>query len=188
MNTEIRTFVALKIHAENKLLKQISLFKETFKKERINWVAEDNFHLTLRFLGNTTKEQLYELVDCLQHLACNTHSFPLEIKGAGYFCSKGNPRVLFVKTTHSNELMELTQGVEEVVVAIGFHAELKPFKPHLTIGRIKHIESASSFYSKIDEQAEITYQNILISEFVLYQSVLTTQGPIYKSIKTFKFL
>jgi 2'-5' RNA ligase len=128
------------------------------------------------------------LVYRLQHLALNTPSFSLEFKGAGYFRSKENPRVLFVNTTHSNELMALAKGVEEVVVVSGFHAELKPFKPHLTIARIKHVECASSFYSKVDELAEMTYQNTLISEFVLYQSILTTDGPIYKSIKTFKFL
>ena len=75
-------------------------------------MPEDNFHLTLRFIGDTTREQLYELVDRLETVASIQNSFSFKIEGSGYFKSKGNPRVLFVKITDEDSLKSLVEKVE----------------------------------------------------------------------------
>lgn len=186
MRTEIRTFIAIKIHPGEKVLNQLNDFKTIFKKDGIRWVHEDNFHLTLRFIGNTTREQLCFLVDNLKLVAGNLKSFQIETKGVGCFSSKGKPRVLFVKIMESEALTELVAEVEKNVVAAGFHAELKPFRPHLTLGRIKNLERRVHFHSVIEELDDIKYQDSYVSEFILYQSILKPEGPIYKPIKIFK--
>jgi RNA 2',3'-cyclic 3'-phosphodiesterase len=187
MKTHIRTFIAIKIEPEQKLIKQFRTFKTFFKDERINWVPEDNFHLTLRFIGNTTHEQLCALVERLNEVAVEQTSFAFKIEGAGYFKSKGNPRVLFLKIKEEEALKKLAEEVESAVTEIGFHAELKPFRPHLTLGRIKFLKNRNRFYAIIGEMPETVCQHVQVSEFVLYQSILRTEGPIYKSIQTFKF-
>lgn len=186
MRDEIRTFVALKIHPGKKVLNQLNDFKSIFRNDEIRWVHEDNFHLTLRFIGNTTREQLYTLVDNIELVTEQSESFKLEINGIGSFNSKGKPRVLFAKITESKVLSELVAEIEKSVVAAGFHEELKPFRPHLTLGRIKNLVSRIHFYSVIEELEKINYQDIEVSEFILYQSILKPEGPIYKPIKTFK--
>ncbi len=186
MQKEIRTFVAIKIHPEKRLLEQVESFKSAFKDERINWVNEASFHLTLRFIGKTTPEQLNELEDRFEDLAENIKSFSMVIKGTGYFKSKGKPRVLFVKITETEALSELHAALEEQVVASGFHRELKPFRPHLTLGRIKHLESRLRFCSIVDQLDTVEYHQVEVSEFILYQSILKPEGPVYKTIKTFQ--
>ncbi len=186
MEKHIRTFVAVKIIPEQKLIDQFSSFKKLFRDERINWVPEDNFHLTLRFLGNTTREQLYALVDRLENVAAACSKFEFTIAGAGYFKSKGNPRVLFLKLIEEDALAMLAQKVEEAVTAVGFHPELKPFRPHLTLGRIKYLENRSRFTSIIDALPEKEYQQVEVSEFILYQSILSSDGPTYKAIQKFQ--
>lgn len=186
MRSEIRIFVALKIHPCEKVLNQLNDFKTIFQNDGIKWLHEDNFHLTLRFIGNTTREQLYCLVDRLELVAKNLKSFQLEIKGVGAFNRKGKPRVLFVKITESLALNELVAEVERSAVKAGFHAELKPFRAHLTLGRIKNLESRLHFNSVIEVLDDIKYQDSDVSKFILYQSILKPEGPIYKPIKTFK--
>jgi len=186
MKKEIRTFVAVKIVPGKEILNQMNRLKKTFWDEQIKWVDTNNFHLTLRFLGNTTREQLYQLVDCFDDLSGSVNSFDLNIKGTGYFKSKGQPRVLFVKINESETLNQLAQAVEKCAVAAGFEEELKPFKAHLTLGRIKFLQNKTKFFSLVDELAETEYQQVHVSEFILYQSILRPEGPIYKVIKKFE--
>lgn len=186
MQTQIRTFVALKIKAEKEILNKLIYFKQIFKNDKIKWVNTDDLHLTLRFIGTTTREQLYNLVDQLELVGGRSHSFQLEVKGVGYFNAKGKPRVLFAKINDSEPLVALLKDVEKTVVGCGFCKELKPFRPHLTLGRIKHLESRTRFCSIIDDMENVKYQNVEVSEFIIYQSILNPEGPVYKPIKTFQ--
>lgn len=186
MQSQIRTFVAIKIHPNEKLLQQIRAFKHVFDGERINWVAEDQFHLTLRFIGNTTRKQLYELVDRFENLVDVCKCFEVRIIGAGYFKSKGQPRVLFVKIADSEALHKLAASIESNVTAVGFQQELKAFRPHLTLGRIKHLKNKNRFISHLDDLEETEYQKVNVTSFILYQSILRAEGPIYKTIKKFE--
>ncbi len=185
MRTHIRTFIAIKIQANKKVLELLQHFKNKFPNDRINWVDTENFHLTLRFLGNTTREQLYELVDRLEEVCSGKKKFNLSLKGTGYFKSKSQPRVLFIKIEAVDELQLLVQEIEKVVVNCGFEAEQKSFKPHLTLGRIKHVENRNRFFSIFDEMPADDYQKIEVGEIILFQSILKTTGPEYRTIKTF---
>lgn len=186
IKTEIRAFIALKINPEQKLLDQFREFKRLFKGARIKWVPEENFHLTLRFIGNTTREQFYALIDRLEELALQINPFEIKIEGAGYFSSKGMPRVLFMKIRYPETLNKLVADVEQAVVETGFHQELKPFRPHLTLGRIKHLDKHIRLTDILDNIPNIEYQRQFVDEFILYQSILRSEGPVYKPIKTFK--
>lgn len=185
MKDKIRTFIAVKIHPEQKLLDQLHEFKRLFKDERINWVPEDNFHLTLRFLGDTTREQLADLHSNLKQLSNQFSSFDFQISGTGTFGSKGNPRVLFVNIQFPEEMGKLAKEIEKVASSVGFHEELKPFRPHLTLGRIKYLENRTRFLQIVNEIPQLDYQTVRVSEFVLYQSILQPGGPIYKPLKTY---
>lgn len=186
MQKEIRTFIALKINAEEHVLHQLNYFKQVFKNDKIRWVAPDNLHLTLRFMGNTTRQQLDKLLDGLEIVAGNNKPFRFKINGADYFKSKGKPRVLFVEIDQSAPLTHLAKQIDTTVVSCEFKEELKPFRPHLTLGRIKYLESRTRFCNIVEALNEKEYQTVDIAEFILYESVLKPDGPIYKPIKTFQ--
>jgi len=186
MDKEIRTFVAVNITPGKELLDQFRKFKSIFRDDNINWVPEDNFHLTLRFLGNTSRFQVEQLAERFVEVASCFDSFEFAVKGAGYFKSKGSPRVLFLKIVDSEKLSALAGKIEEEVVAAGFTKEEKAFRPHLTLGRIKYLENRSRFFSVVDDLPEILYQQVKVSSFIFYQSILHPQGPVYKPIKIFK--
>lgn len=185
MDKEIRTFVAVDITPGKELLDQFRKFKSIFRDDNINWVPEDNFHLTLRFLGNTSRLQLEQLAERFAEVASGFESFEFAVKGAGYFKSKGSPRVLFLNISDSEKLSALADKIEEVVIATGFSKEGKTFRPHLTLGRIKHLNNRNRFCSVLDDLPEILYQQVEVSSFIFYQSILRPQGPAYKPIKIF---
>lgn len=182
MKDTIRTFIAIKISSEEKLKGQLQSLKTLFKDERINWVDPDNFHLTLRFLGETSREQLNLLHPKLQQLSSQFKQFNFDISGLDTFGNKGNPRVLFVNIQFPEELEKLVKDIENAVVSVGFHSELKPFRPHLTLGRIKHLSNRSLFIKEVNQIPNSNYQSVQVSEIILYQSILRPSGPEYKPI------
>ncbi|RIJ46840.1 RNA 2',3'-cyclic phosphodiesterase [Maribellus luteus] len=186
MNKEIRTFVAVKIIPEKALMDQFQQFKSIFRGDGINWVQEDNFHLTLRFLGNTSRFQAEQLSERFAEVASGFTSFEFAVKGVGYFKSKGSPRVLFLKISDSEQLSALASEIETSVVAAGFQEEQKAFRPHLTLGRIKHLGNRNRFCSIVDDLPEALYQRVKVSEFIFYQSILRPEGPVYQPIETFQ--
>ncbi|MDX8340864.1 RNA 2',3'-cyclic phosphodiesterase [Draconibacterium sp. IB214405] len=185
MRDHIRTFIAIKIHPNEKVLDLLQYLKKQFPADKINWVDTENFHLTLRFLGNTTREQLYELVDRLEEVVSRKKKCKLSLKGTGYFKSKNQPRVLFVKIQAEEVLELLVQEIEKEVVSCSFEAEQKAYKPHLTLGRIKHVQNTNRFFSLLDEMPSDIYQEIKVDGIILFQSILKTTGPEYRPIKTF---
>ena len=130
MQKEIRTFVALEIQLGEEILNQLENFKHIFKDDKIRWVSADNFHLTLRFIGNTTRDQLYDLVGKLERVGENNNPFQLEIKGAGSFSNKGKPRVLFVNISESEPFVNLVDSIEKVVVVYACTISLWPCLSH----------------------------------------------------------
>lgn len=185
MKQTIRTFIGIKIQPEQKLIDQITEFKQLFQNELIKWVPAENFHLTLRFLGETSQDQLVVLNEKLEMIASLSKPFSFQLTGAGYFERKGTPRVLFVNLISSEEMSHLAAMVEESVVAAGFQNELKPFRPHLTLGRIKHLGNRTQFISVMDNLPSVEYQQVSVSEFILYQSILNPDGPVYQPLKTY---
>ena len=185
MRKHIRTFIGIKITPNKDVIKLLQHFKNRFPNDRINWVDPNSFHLTLRFIGNTTREQLYELVDRLEDLFSDKPRFEIILKGIGYFKSKSQPTVLFIKLNKSEELLQLVPQIEEQVVTCGFDREGKTFRPHLTLGRIKSVENRNRFFSILDEMPTEEYQKVEVTELILFQSIIKQMEPEYRSIKTF---
>lgn len=185
MKQDNRTFIGIKITPGETLLEQLQEFKNLFIDENIKWVPPDNFHLTLRFLGETSPEKLQALETKLEQIAKNCRCFEIIISGSGIFGKKNKPRVIFLGINFPEELKRLAEEIEKGVVGLGFHNELKPFRPHLTLGRIKQLNSRNRFIQIMSDYPQTNYQTVRVSEFVLYQSILYPTGPKYKPIKSF---
>ncbi len=186
MKETLRTFIAVKIQPETKLLDLISRLKQKFQDEGIKWVETDNLHLTLRFIGETTREQVIKIGDILELLSDKYQPFSFRLDHIGYFKSGRQPRVLFLAIDNDTFLKSIVADIEEQLEVLGFEKESRQFKPHLTIGRIKFMKSKEAFYSAIKEMDENDIQNVDVSEIIFYQSVLSSDGPEYKPLRIVK--
>ncbi len=186
MKDTIRTFIAIKIKPEEELKVFFKKTKKAFSEEIIKWVDENNLHLTLRFLGETSNEQVQKIIHSFGKIAELTENFQLKLKGAGYFKSNGVPRVIFINLEEISSLKLLAEKIESEVQLAGFDADQREFNPHLTLGRIKFLKNSDLFIQLVNEWKEFEFQVVPVNEIIFYQSILNNREPVYKPLGKFK--
>lgn len=111
----------------------------------IRWTNPEQFHLTLRFLGDVDSQLVPNLIQALRNI-CQPHP-PLDLRAeeVGFFPARRPPRVVWIGVRDRGELLpKLQQKIEAAVGHFSALAADKEFKSHLTIGRIKSIRPAES--------------------------------------------
>jgi len=181
-----RLFLAVDITPGATLLDAYDHIRHTLAKERINWVRNDQMHLTLSFLGDTGEHIIPDLVSgigiCLK--PCNP--FKLKLAKLGIFRNFHDPRVVWIGCESEKEFQDIKTATDRVIESFGYKADRRPFAPHLTLGRIKTVQHPDHLSQLIDEYKNISFQTETIGRIVLYESHLTTEGPQYKSIEKFR--
>ena len=187
MKNTVRTFISINIELQKKKLNNLKDLKKEFHNEDIKWVAQENLHLTLRFLGETTLVQVEEIKTALFEVTKSFSPFQLNLLRLDYFKRDGKPKVLIVHIKETKTLNELAKSIYHQVEKVRFGKENRSYQPHLTLGRIKSIKDINLFYDVVDKYSQRLYQTIDVKEFTFYQSLLSPSGPVYKSIQNFKF-
>src|SRR5262249_34021672 len=138
---------------------------------RIAWVPAANLHVTLKFLGWTREEALEAIRDRVAKEASNFAPFEVRAKGLGAFPTATSPRVVWVGLDDGGGVLaRLASGCEQWMSDLGFIKEERPFRPHVTIGRVK--EGRGSLADLIAKYADRDCGTSQIREVVLYQSKL----------------
>jgi 2'-5' RNA ligase len=177
----MRVFVAIEISSD-KIINLISKFQSEIN---INAkpVELHNLHFTLQFLGEISQETVEKVMASLNTVKFSR--FKVNFKGIGVFPNVKSPRVIWIGTDENggNSLVELAKKVENVLDPLGFSVD-KPFKPHITVFRIKNeIEDISK---KVAKFRSIDFGTQEITGFKLKQSVLGSKGPIYSDLMEIK--
>ena len=144
----------------------------------VRWVYDEGLHLTLKFYGEVAAERL-EVIEESVRLACRgTGRLALRLDLLGAFPSASRPRVLWIGIEAPSEMALLHERLEQSSDAIGFPPEGAPFRPHITLGRVR--EGQRLPRSGLDEhQGSYARAGFVADQVVLYESVLTNQGPRY---------
>ncbi len=186
MKDTIRTFIAIKIEPAEELADFFRKAKNTFNDEPIKWVDENNLHLTLRFLGESSHEQVEEVLHSLEKIAHQTRNFSIQLKGVGYFKNRRMPKVLFINIEEITHLKNLAGLIENEVRKAAFKPEERVFSPHLTLGRIKFLNNIDRFIQFTNDWKDIGFQKVHVNEIIYYQSILNSKEPVYKPLGKFK--
>ena len=188
----IRTFIALPlppdwIESLGGVMRQLAVRVPA----GVRWVDPTGIHLTLRFLGNTDTAQVPGIIAGLRGELAGAVTPDLALSDFGTFPPQGNPRVIWAGVSGQlDRLTDLQRGAESAVTALGWPAEQRPFRPHLTLGRIRNRASDAQRSAVLDTIAgiEVPGCSIWRPDLVrLYQSVLTPQGPIYSGLGDIAF-
>jgi len=145
-------------------------------------------HITLFFLGKTEEKQISEIGRKIQDIVREFKPFVFTCKGLGVFKNINDPRVIWIGIKKSDDLTVLKQRVDNIMQNLGFKIESHNFKPHLTLGRIKHIKNKAILVELIEKYSEYTFQDVSVNEVIFYESILTSQSAIYKEIQRFKLI
>lgn len=176
----MRLFTAIPVPDE------IKQYATTVRKELestspdVKWVEEQNYHLTLKFLGDVSPDWLEQLYDFLERAAVSSPSFKLRLQGMGFYPHRRRPRVLWAGIAGELEkALFLGERVDAYLASLGFEAE-KHRDYHLTMGRIRSERHVDDLVNKVMRMGEAIQSNYFtVKEFYLMESQLTSGGPIY---------
>ena len=177
----MRTFVAVKINPTPRMAQSIVEIRELLSGEKIKWTDVFNLHLTLRFLGDTQPDTAAAISAKLEAVAGNIPPFSFSIEHTGVFPNFRSPRVLWMGIKDTGGLNLLKNEVDEIVNSAGFMPDDRPFKPHLTLGRLKYIKNRHKV-KEVIEKYQGLFQKESIDKFVYFESKLTPDGPLYSEI------
>ncbi|TVP56885.1 MAG: RNA 2',3'-cyclic phosphodiesterase [Gemmatimonadales bacterium] len=149
----------------------------------VRWLDPENFHLTLKFLGNLDPDRLPIIEKVVKRVADATRAFPLVIEGFGAFPTIRRPEVLWVGAEPSPALRCLKQDLEWGLASHGFGRETRAFHPHLTVGRSSVDEGAGAFRGLDELAAGIEYSGTVEVRTVdIMRSHLSREGARYTTL------
>jgi len=149
--------------------------------EGIKW-QDGQYHLTLKFLGETDEGKAVEVQEKLTKI--DFPAFRMSLNGFGYFPQGRQPKVLWVGIEKNKKLVELQKKIEAICCSLGFEPENRPFKPHITLARMKGV-AKRDVMSFINQHKQFRIPEVPINEFVLYESKLRSDGALHIRLKTF---
>lgn len=140
------------------------------------WTPPHKYHLTLQFMGEVDEEGTATAEQALADLQADT--FSVQGQGLGVFPSPRRPRVLFAALDSSPALLELQAQVGHALRANGFDIDPKPFRPHVTLARLRGATSPAVRAFLRTHQA-FTIDPFGVNRYSLYESVLRPEGAFH---------
>ncbi|MDD2717467.1 MAG: RNA 2',3'-cyclic phosphodiesterase [Candidatus Wallbacteria bacterium] len=170
----MRTFIALDFTSNDKTA--LSQLIETLRKEapRLKWTAISNLHITLKFLGETSVQQVESIKQYLTGLSEFKKVFPVKFNEILFFPSASRPRVIALQGVNP-DLSPLALQIENTLCGMGFQPEKHVFQPHLTIARLKEP-------SAVTIPANLEIQLTCSGRIDFFESILRLQGPEYRTL------
>ena len=138
MSNTIRTFIAIEL--PEKIIYTISKVQEEIKCYglKIRWARPENIHLTLKFLGDIQEADTGKVAKAVSESVTGYPPISIAVKGIGVFPGIKRPRVIWLGISRQLDLLTLLQKtLDEKLETIGFSKGKRPFRSHLTLGRIK---------------------------------------------------
>jgi 2'-5' RNA ligase len=184
----LRTFIAIEIPAEIKkaILQQSADLRRAVGRS-VRWVALENIHLTLKFLGEISPANVEMLTQTLIAEASQHTGFEIKVTTLGAFPNPRRPRIIWAGLDAPETLSRLQHGMDAVTARLGYPSEDKPFSPHLTIGRVRDQVSSDEMQTLRTalESAKIgTLGTFTVKDVQLFKSDLQPGGSIYTRLFT----
>ena len=146
------------------------------------WVREPQLHLTVKFLGEQSDDLASTLAEAMRSVGARNRTIDAEVGGIGAFPNFRRPRVVWIGVTPEPKLELLHHDVESTCETLGIPVDGKPFRPHLTLARVKPRSGDPRALRTLARAAEdIDYvEEIVITGLDLMASELTTAGSRYR--------
>ena len=172
----IRSFVALELDPKVKdvLRDEIKELKQLGLNARFSRI--ENLHLTLKFLGDIPKEAVASLVSVLKEVAAGASPMALKVDGRGVFPNLSRPRVVWSGVrSEDGGLGRFVYALHERLAELGYEKEKRPFRPHLTLARLRSPRRSGKLRAWLKE-GEPPGIGWVVEEVVLFQSELMPEG------------
>jgi 2'-5' RNA ligase len=194
----MRIFIGIDLDPEVRA--RISRFLEgveSFAPEA-RWVRPESLHITLKFIGEQTQEQVEAIAERLRRVEGN--AFEVRFAWHGYFPTAKAARVFWIGIQAPAQLARLAADIDSAVAELGVPREDRPYSPHLTLARSgpgrrsgapkrQKGDMANATFAVLDKRlaamGELDFGVTTASEFVVYQSQLSPTGSKYTKLHRF---
>jgi 2'-5' RNA ligase len=182
-----RPFIGLPLQVDQPFLRARDSLMEALGGERISWTQPENYHVTLRFLGDTEPSAVEKIAEALRAGVDVPRQKHLEIAGLGSFGPRKRPRVLWLGFENQDIFQELRQQVDRVLKWCGIPLEEQTFRAHLTLGRIRSLNNPDAYYHTVRAMEQDFYGPVLLDRLIFFRSILGTSGPEYHVLEELLF-
>jgi 2'-5' RNA ligase len=182
--TDWRVFFAVELPAalKSRVGEHVRRLSESFPHVRAAWEKPEKMHITLKFIGEIEVSRVEVLSRAARCAASTVEPFELTIAKPGAFPPQGSPRVLWLGVEDkSGQFSKLQRSLEDEAAQAGFARESRPFKPHITVARIRSPNGARSL-AAAHLEALFEPQAFNVSELVMMRSELGRGGSRYEVV------
>jgi RNA 2',3'-cyclic 3'-phosphodiesterase len=175
----MRLFIASPLTSEIEQMLAEIIFNLKQNRGRVRWVDAKNIHLTLKFLGDTEENKVEAIKKAIKDVSSRHQKIDSVIDKVGVFPNINRPRVIWAGLSENIEqLKALADETEDAMAELGFEKEKRPFKSHLTLGRVKDDSGLYELKEAI-KSYKIEPQPLIFDKIILFKSTLTPAGAIY---------
>ncbi len=152
----------------------------------LRWVAPENYHVTLLFLGEQPEERVGAITEAMRAARAGVSPFIVAVQGLGVFPNWNRPNVLWAGVRDGAEpLTKIASALEKSLLP---KPSGKPFHPHITLARFKMpCRDADSLKKRLHDAtqrlAPADFGRFELQAISLMQSTLTPEGSIYTELE-----
>lgn len=187
-----RLFIAIKATAEVRCAGEAAIAKLRPHGD-LRWTPPENLHLTLKFLGDTLPEQISVLAENLAEIANDFSAFVVRLGRPGAFPNESRPEVIWLgleeETSPGSRLADLAQALDSRMAQLGFPPETRPYRAHLTLGRVRSSRGLPVLVRRLKElQPGMAATDVSwpVREICLVESHLRPGGSVYETVGSWK--
>jgi 2'-5' RNA ligase len=183
-----RVFVAITVPSQirEEIMGIVSNLRDVSRND-VRWITEQYLHITLKFFGEVKAEKLPAMRLALREASSRHSPFSIELASIGTFGGREGLRVMWVSVAGQILRLEALQNDMNVAYSVlDFEKDQRPFKPHLTLGRVNDKVS-----TRRRAELEVAIGKVEMPDLVwhinavsLIKSTLTSAGPTYEIIET----
>ena len=166
-----RLFTALEIPRDAAL--SLSLLRGGLQGAR--WIDVENYHMTLRFIGDVDGPTADEVANALDRV--RRPEFTLSLSGVGAFGSR-KPHSVFASVAATPDLMALQAEIERICQRLGLPADTRRFTPHVTVARLRQARS-DDVARYLAARGNFRTDSFKVGRFVLMSSRESVGGGPY---------
>ncbi|MFY9646376.1 MAG: RNA 2',3'-cyclic phosphodiesterase [Terriglobales bacterium] len=160
------------------------------------WVRPESLHVTLKFVGEQTPEQVEAMAERLRRV--DGSAFEIRSAGYGFFPTAKAPRVFWIGIQAGPQLGALAESIDMATAELGIAREERPYSPHLTLARAgcrsgspkwRKGDGPNTVFAVLEKRlaalGEPDFGTMTAREFILYQSQLSQGGSKYTKLQRF---
>lgn len=147
------------------------------------WIDEPLLHLTLKFLGEQPDDRIDEIQAATARVAGRHRELVMALGGIGAFPNFRRARIVWMGIAQEARLELLHHDIEVECEKLGIEIEGRPFRPHLTLARVKHALNEDEVKNLARAAREMDYRtDFIVRSIDLMRSDLTATGPAYTTL------